>query len=163
MNNTIKWIDLSYSLQTFILNTMVKQFNKPFNDDEIHYRFIKSSCLVDLYYENYVLEGICVTWISSNRRFLYLDKFFSMNFKSGVGKHMLNCFIENYNTNMRFIVWRCDDKVLPFYLKHNKVTKYFNYKTNNKNINYLGIRQNNQSQSWEYEDMYDLKIKSCFL
>lgn len=162
---TIKWVDLSHTLQDSIISIMFKQFNKPL-DHEAYYRFVKTSCTVDLYYENKILEGICISWITPNCRFLYLDKFFSVNFKPGVGKYMLDRFIEKNINKMirsydnRSIIWRCNHNVSSFYFKHNKVKKYFNHKINNKDIIYLGVRIN--KQLWEYEDIYDLNIKSCF-
>ena len=161
---SVKWIDIPYFFQCFIMKRMKRSFNKPYNYDENLHRFTKKSCMVDLYYENQILEGICISWITSNHRFIYLDKFFSVNFKPGIGKQMLNHFIEKNDNNNRSIIWRCDKDVSAFYLKHDKVIKYFDYNINHKDVVYLGVKMNqNQNQHrWEYEDIYDLKIKSCF-
>jgi hypothetical protein len=166
----IKWIDLSDSFQMFIINKMLICFNKNQNENnlinEIKMRFTKKSCMVDLYYSDKILNGICISW--NTNQFIYLDKFFSIHSKSGTGTHMLQLFIETYtyihtdsNDNIlknKLILWRTDVPTSLFYLKNNNVNKFFTHTIDNKSFVYLGVNK----KIWEYEDIHDLQIKSCF-
>lgn len=170
----LNWIDLNQSLQRNIINKMLKSFNKSIKCElelffytNINNRFSKKSCKVLLYYEEQILEGICIYWTDSTYHFIYLDKFFSVNLKPGIGKTMLNLFISTIhndrsdNKNLNSILWRTTPAISLFYLKHPSVVKYFNFifnKNKNKNIVYMGIGK----RIWEYEDIYNLKIISCF-
>ena len=163
----IKWIDLSYDIQLFIMREMLVAFNKSHINHTIHdfcdqtnKRFSKHSCMVDLYYDNWIMKGVCIYW--NTNRFVYLDKLFSIDVKTkGIGSHMLNAFIDKWilhNTNHKHIVWRTNPDTCLFYLKDKRVIKYFNTKQKNKELVYLGVGR----QSWEYEDIYELIIPSCF-
>lgn len=159
----IKWIDMSISFQTFIINNLLISFNKTSLKDillcnNIKERFTKQSCIVNLYYEGFILKGICISWFFN--KYLYLDKFFVLpnNKGFGVGTSMLNEFITRYsNTNK--ILWRTEDITSKFYLKNTSVIKYFEINLEQERKVYLGTGKIN----WEYEDLYNLNIKSCFI
>jgi len=177
----IKWIDLNVLFQTFIIHKLLISFGKMEDDvndytfkiNNIRQRFMKQSCMVNLYCENFVIKGICISWQCNN--FLYLDKFFTFSSKKGIGSLMLNAFIQKYYenenenetvNNMNKLIWRTDKSTSKFYLKHPKVIEYFevnhhlmkHHLNNNERKLYLGVGKT----IWEYEDIYDLNIKSCF-
>jgi len=163
----VKWIDLSESLQMYIINKMLLCFNIHETNliHQIKMRFTKQSCIVDLYYVNQILNGICISW--NTNQFRYLDKFFSIHSKHGIGTHMLQLFIETYKKNLndfnnnilnKMIVWRTNIQTSNFYLKNKNVNQFFTHTVDNKPNVYLGVNQ----KRWEYEDIYDLNIKSCF-
>jgi hypothetical protein len=152
------WIELNKTLQSFIIHKMLNSFNeKKYNKIlNIYERFSKKKCVVNLYYENNNLEGICISWKID--KFIYLDKFFSINFKKGVGGSMLKLFIEKYKNDN--VIWRTNEDLTYFYLKNNSVNKFFNYGTNHeKDYVFMGIKNH---VFWEYEDINNLKINSCF-
>lgn len=174
---SINFIDLNESLKKYILKSMLISFNKlipPYflNNNiliDIYNRFTKKSCIVNLYYINNILHGVCISWlINSSNKYIYLDKFFSLKQKNGIGKEMLNLFIEKYtnnninnNINNKSIIknkllWRTDISTSLFYNKNNKVIIHFKNEKYNKI--YMGVNR----IIWEYEDIYDIKIKSCF-
>ena len=156
----INWIDLNSCFQSFIIKQMLIRFNKTYNND-IHNRFSKKDCIIDLYYENNNIEGICISW--TTHTFIYLDKFFSLHLNKGVGTRMLDLFINKYNNKFymyenKNILLRSGPSTCNFYLKHSSINKYFNYISNNKEVVYLGVGK----YTWEYEDIYNINIQSCF-
>ena len=171
----INWNDLSSIFQSFIIDNLLISFNKVYLKDQffnnIRERFTKKDCIINLYYEESILKGICVSWYCD--KYLYLDKFFILFDKKGlgVGSAMLNEFIKKYgngNGNERDnkLLWRTDSLTSKFYLKHSDVIKHFELNHHNdKNKDtildrkvYLGVGKIN----WEYEDLYELNIRSCF-
>lgn len=166
---SLYWIDINERMKNFIINKMLLSFGKKWNEN-IYSRFTKKNCIVDLYYENNLLEGVCISWSYNN--YIYLDKFFSINFKKGVGTKMLNLFIEkniDKSTNetrnesrnesiINKILWRTDLSTSLFYSKNINVITHSENKFNNNNIVYMGVNR----ITWEYEDIYNIKIKSCF-
>jgi hypothetical protein len=169
---SLYWTDINERMKQYIINKMLLSFNKLWNED-IYNRFTKKSCIVDLYYENNILEGVCISWCCNN--YFYLDKFFSINHKKGVGSKMISLYIEKYSKHHK-LLWRTDLLTSQFYNKHKNVISHFIInKTNNINNNIINnniLNSNNSSKSiiymgvnkkiWEYEDIYNLKIKSCF-
>lgn len=153
----INWIDLNLSFQKFIINKLITSFNKKiYAIDNIMDRFTKQACIVNLYYHDYVLKGICISWHCN--KYLYLDKFFTFSNKKGIGSLMLDKFIKKYS-NKNKILWRTDSLTSQFYLKNKDVIKLFEIDTfNNDRKVYLGTNKIN----WEYEDIYNLNVKSCF-
>lgn len=152
----INWIELNQTFQTFIIDKLLMSFNKKKVEiDSIMERFTKRSCIVNLYYEDFVLKGICISWYCN--KYLYLDKFFVFSGKKGIGSLMLDEYINKYSHKNKML-WRTDTSTPRFYLKHKEVIKHFE---NGEKKIYLG---NNKISwgFWEYEDIYDLNIKSCF-
>lgn len=159
----MNWNDISIKYQEFIIYTMLTRFNK-LNQNIINIvdRFTKKKCIIEFYYDyinntkDIEIKGICILWKCN--KFIYLDKFFTTinNTIKGTGTNMLSEFINKYSNNT--LLWRTDKKTSEFYLKNENVIKYFE----NKKYVYLGIRKTNHF-SWEYEDIYDLNVKSCFL
>jgi len=133
--------------------------NKNYNViNNIRRRFTKKSCIVNLHYEDFDMKGICISWY--HNKYLYLDKFFVFSSKKGIGISMLDTFIRKYS-NENKLIWRTDTLTSRFYLKHKDVIEHFeinSFGENNKRKVYLGTGKIN----WEYEDIYDLNIKSCF-
>lgn len=161
----LNWIDLSDTISQYIIVQMLKRFNIEYTYQlilNIKTRFSKRGCKTLLYYEDKKLEGVCIYWTDTMNQFIYLDKFFSVNLKPGIGKKMLALFINVVYLNNRLnnipLLWRASHSVSVFYLKHPEVIKYFNYKIYNKDIIYLGVGKH----IWEYDDIYSLKLKSCF-
>jgi len=154
---TLNWIDLNKKLKSFIICKMLNSFKKNDNQSfKIDERFSKKKCVIDLYYENEKLEGACIFW--KINKFMYLDKFFSINFKKGVGIRMLNLFIDKYKHDN--IIWRTNEDLVEFYLKHKCIKKLFNYRSaDDKDYVFMGIKKR---LFWEYEDIYNLNINSCF-
>jgi len=154
---SLNWIDLNKTLKSYIIYKMLNSFKKnDYTSLNIDERFSKKKCVVDLYYENEKLEGVCIFW--KINKFIYLDKFFSINFKNGVGSRMLNLFIDKYKSNN--IIWRTNEELVYFYLKNKFITKLFNYRsTCDKDYVFMGIKK---ILYWEYEDLHNLNIKSCF-
>lgn len=160
----MNWNDISIKYQEFIIYTMLARFNK-LNENQniinIAERFTKKKCIIEFYYESLnntkdiEMKGICILWKCN--KFIYLDKFFTTVNTKGTGTLILSEFIDKYSNNT--LLWRTDKKTSEFYLKNEDVIKYFE---NNKNI-YLGIRKTTNHFNWEYEDIYDLNVKSCFL
>lgn len=156
------WIDINERMKYYIINKMLSSFGKKWNKD-IYNRFTKKSSIVDLYYENNILECVSISWSCND--YFYLDKFFSINHKKGVGSKMLSLFIEKYNKKYK-LLWRTDLLTSQFYIKNKNVISHFivhNNKNNNNNnetksIIYMGINK----KLWEYEDIYNLNVKSCF-
>jgi hypothetical protein len=74
---------------------------------------------------------------------------------------MLTTFVEDIYNEHSFTLFkkklllRTDTKTSSFYLKHPLIIHLF---TNKKYI-YLG---SNHKHRWEYEDLYDINIDSCF-
>jgi len=183
MNNTeinngffsINWIELSDLFQTFIIYKMLHRFSK----EDLKYksqtiknikdRFTKNSCLVWLYYNKLELQGVCISWKCN--KFIFLDKFFTLTNKIGNGTKMLNKFISSNINCCKDLIWRTSKPTSKFYLKNSHVRKYFDLsetrdiKQNEDHANnikiYLGVRMGNKY--WEYEDIYDLKVESCFV
>lgn len=163
----INWIDLTSTLQSFIIDNLLISFNKcslkTYVFDNIRVRFTKRDCITNLYYEDGVLKGICISWFCN--KYLYMDKFFILLDKKGlgVGRSMLNEFVKRYgNDNGNNLLWRTDSLTSKFYLKHHDVNKHFDFEINyhndkNKKV-YLGVGKIN----WEYEDLHELKVRSCF-
>jgi hypothetical protein len=164
----VNWNDISIKYQEFIIYNMLVRFNK-LNQNQnqniinILDRFTKKKCIIEFYYEHLnnkkdiEMKGICILWKCN--KFIYLDKFFTTvkNTIKGTGTLILSEFIDKYSNNT--LMWRTDKKTSEFYLKNENVIKYFE---NNKYV-YLGIRKTTNRFSWEYEDIYDLNVKSCFL
>lgn len=153
------WIDLNESMKIHITQILCNSFNHKYTLEfynKINIRFSKKLAIVGLFIDNKIIEGILIFW--KYKRFLYLDKFFSVNFKKGVGIKMLNYFLEYIEQNKynpcKKILLRTDDKIRNFYLKNPKLIHLF---TNKKYV-YLGTSKSH----WEYEDIYDIKIDSCF-
>lgn len=165
----INWIELSDTFQKFIIIKLLDSFNKKSCDEIIYYiidRFTKKSCKLCLYYNNLQLKGVCVYW--TTYKFFYLDKFFTLTKKSGYGIKMLDYFIkyhgdknENINVIENKLIWRTDPLTSKFYLKNSDVIKHFEVENSSgdKKV-YLGTK--NKKHNWEYEDIYDITIKSCF-
>lgn len=157
----MNWIDLSNILQKCIIIKMLHSFGKDFQDEILYNiirRFTKKYCKVMLYYSNSDLKGVSIYW--SRDKFLYLDKFFILTKKNGYGTKMLETFI-NYYRNENKLIWRTDLLTSKFYLKNSDVIKHFEIgrKINERKV-YLGNL--NKKFYWEYEDIYDITIKSCF-
>lgn len=166
---SIHFIDLSEKLKYHIINSMLISFNKTGtikNQNDYQYiydRFHKKSCMVHLYYEDSKLQGVSIIWSYNN--YIYLDKFFSLNIKKRIGTKMLDLLINIYNNNQSIernnqyknkILWRTDIQTSLFYLKHPKIITHF--KNTKYDITYMGVKR----IIWEYEDIYNIKIKSCF-
>jgi hypothetical protein len=161
---SLSFLELNESLKKHILKSMLISFDKFFipnilNNDiniEIYNRFTKKSCIVDLYYDDNKLQGVCISW--SCNKYIYLDKFFSLKLKNGIGKSMLDLFIQKYNNNNtnNKLLWRTDTSTSLFYKKNNKIITHFENKE--YDIVYMGVN----NIIWEYEDIYNIKLKSCF-
>lgn len=157
--NIIKSMLISFNKFSYFLNiNNIKNYKNICNYSEIYNRFNKKSCIVYLYYEDIILQGVAITWAYNN--YIYLDKFFSLNLKRGIGTKLLKLVVDKYETNERKInqkiLWRTNISTSIFYLKHPKVITHFINKRND--IIYMGINR----IIWEYEDIYNIKIKSCF-
>jgi len=157
----MSWIELSDLLQKFIIIKLVDSFGKNLQDEIIYNimdRFTKKSCKVILHYSNSDLKGVCIYW--RRDKFIYLDKFFTLTKKNGYGTKTLDYFMKCYG-NENKLLWRTDLLTSNFYLKNSDVIKHFEI---GKNISerkvYLG--NSNKNFYWEYEDIYDITIKSCF-
>jgi len=153
------WNELNKSIQTFIIYKMLNSFNETVDDNflNINERFSKNKCVVNLYCVNGIVQGVCISWNAD--KFIYLDKFFSINFKKGVGSGMLNLFIEKYRNHN--IIWRTNEDIAKFYLRNKSVHTFFNYKINREK-EYVFMYVKNKKFFWEYEDICNFKIKSCF-
>lgn len=160
---SIYFIDLSEALKYHIIKSMLISFNK-INTikyyTDIYNRFNKKYCIAHLYYEDTILQGVSITWSCNN--YIYLDKFFSLNIKKRIGTKMLDLFIDKYeniernNEYKTKLLWRTNFSTSLFYLKNKKVINHF--KNQKNDIVYMGVN----NIIWEYEDIYNLKIKSCF-
>jgi hypothetical protein len=147
---TLSWIDIPSKMRELIIEKMLISFHKEWNN-KIEERFTRGSCIVDFYYNENKLKGICICWDYVN--FHYLDKFFIFDSKRGEGTNMLREWIERYKNKK--LLWRTDNQISYFYLKHPDVI----YHLTHNNYIYLGVK----SHCWEFEDYYDLiSIKSCF-
>lgn len=161
------WNEINETIKINIITLMCKSFNRNYSIDfynKINIRFTLNSSIIGLFIENQTIEGILIFW--KYKRFIYLDKFFSVNFKKGMGSVMLMQFleyIEQYKYSYyKKLLLRTDDKTSRFYLKHPKIKKIFE----NKKYVYLGTNDDNVKTSkfhWEYEDIYDINIESCFV
>jgi hypothetical protein len=157
-----EWNDLNSSIKMHIVHLMCNSFNHKYTVDfynKINIRFNKKSAIIGLFIENEIVEGILVFWKCN--RFVYLDKFFSVNVKTGIGSKMLTTFLEDICNEHSFTLFnkklllRTNTKTSYFYLKHPTIINLF---TNKKYI-YLGTDHKNH---WEYEDLYDINVDSCF-
>lgn len=170
----INWIELSDLFQRFIIYKMLDCFGredlkyKTQTIKNIENRFTKNSCLIWLYYNKLGIQGICISWKCN--KFIFLDKFFTLINKTGNGTKMLNNFISSNINYCKDLIWRTSKPTSKFYLKNSHVRKYFDLSEtrdikndeNNNNIKiYLGVSMGNKY--WEYEDIYDLKVESCFV
>lgn len=163
--NYENWNELNTSIKTYIIKLLCNSFNHEYSIDfynKINLRFSLNSSIIGLFIENQTIEGILIFW--KYKRFVYLDKFFSVNFKRGIGSVMLNKFLEHieqykYKSYSNKLLLRTDDKTSAFYLKHPKIKNLFK----NKKYVYLGTTHISSNFNWEYEDIYDINIESCFL
>lgn len=158
------WNELNTSIKTYIIKLLCNSFNHEYSIDfynKINLRFSLNSSIIGLFIDNQTIEGILIFW--KYKRFVYLDKFFSVNFKKGIGSVMLNKFLEHieqykYKSYSNKLLLRTHDKTSAFYLKHPKIKNLFK----NKKYVYLGTHVSSNFH-WEYEDIYDINIESCFL
>lgn len=158
-----KWNELNESIKIYIIQLLCTSFNYTYSIEfynKINIRFSQKSAIIGLFTENEIVEGILIFW--KCERFVYLDKFFSVNFKKGIGSIMLSQFLEYIDKQVDFdskkILLRTNHKTSDFYLKNSKMVILF---TNKKYV-YLGTNDKNHMIRWEYEDIYDINIESCF-
>lgn len=113
----IPWIDLSCALQSRILQDISNSFGKPVTDP---LRFFRPSCLVWFYRESSSLNGdaIAITFRIGDAH--YLDKFFVITKKNGIGRRFLAEWIESLDSRLiRPVRWRTDETLAQkFYGKH---------------------------------------------
>lgn len=153
-----KWNELNESIRIYIIKLLCISFNHIYSIDfynKINIRLTINSAIIGLLIENQLVEGVIIFWKCN--KFIYLDKFFSVNFKKGVGSIMLAHFLQ-YIDNSKLLL-RTDNKTSGFYLKHPKIGHLF---TNKKYV-YLGTNDSSIKFHWEYEDIYDINIESCFV
>lgn len=182
----LDWNEMNGSLKIFIIQLLCKSFNK--NDmynltfyNKLDLRFTIKKSKIGFFFDNndnnanniknnnqyLILEGIVIYWKCN--KFIYLDKLFSINptHKKGIGSKMLNEYLNEQNSinKVNKIILRTDEKTSYFYIK-NDMKKHIqineNY-INDKKCIYFGNKLIPSSDFiWEYEDIYDLKINSCF-
>lgn len=158
------WNDLNETIKINITTIMCNSFNHKHTLDfynKINIRFSKKLAIIGLFIENEIVEGVLIFW--KCERFIYLDKFFSVNFKKGIGNRMLTLFLEYIEHKYKDscsnkLLLRTNDKTIHFYLKHPKIIYLFS----NKKYVYLGKNDTSIKFHWEYEDIYDINIDSCF-
>ena len=159
----LKWNELNESIKIYIIQLLCISFNHTYTIEfynKTNIRFSQKSTIIGLFIENEIVEGILIFW--KCKTFIYLDKFFSVNFKKGIGSIMLIQFLEYLEKNKHIysmkLLLRTDTKTSHFYLKTSKIIHLF---TNKKYV-YLGTNCKDIKMSWEYEDVYDITVESCF-